>query len=223
MIILLILLLLILVPPCQAEKSSFALGISEYKQEHFIKAAEIFENCIKTGNSSSDLYYYTAVTYERLGDFKKAAENYSYIITNFPNSSTANLASAAIERPTFQQILSTHGLEKFMRNPGLDIYPKETWVGFTRHNNTLIVDGAINNLPTKMIFDTGASGCVFTQEQLSRLGIDCPKGLPNAMTYGVGSESRIPVWTMKVDLKLGKIERKNFPIFVPHAQWLIHS
>lgn len=222
-LLILLVLVLVLVPfflspqPCGADRDSFSMGVGEFQQQHFSKAADIFEGCIAAGSQNDELYYYTAITYERLGDYKKALDRYTYVLSHFPKTEAGRLSLAAIDRPAFQQILYSKGINQPVRASALDIYPKETWVDFIRNNNTIMVEGSINNIPTKMVFDTGASSCVFTLDQLDRLGIAPPHGPPTAMTFGVGSTAKVPVWSMKVDLKLGKIERKNFPIIVSPA------
>lgn len=200
--------------PCSAEKSGYTEGISEFQANHFAKAAQIFEGCMASHPNNPELYYYAAITYERLGEYKKAIDNYRYAIVHFPNTRAARFSSDALERNSFQRIAFAKGLTTDVRDPALDTYPKETWVNFSRHNNTLLLDGAINDHPIKMIFDTGASSCVFSVDQLEQLGIEAPSGPPNGVTYGVGSNRKLPVWNTLADLRLGKIERKKFPIVV---------
>ena len=65
-----------------------------------------------------------------------------------------------------------------------------------------------------MMFDTGASSCVFSLDQLEQLGIEPPTGPPNGTTAGVGSNKKMPVWNTIADLRLGNIVRKKFPIIV---------
>lgn len=197
-----------------AADKNFSAGVAEFKLRHFNQAAEIFEKCMAAGSNDADLYYYAAITYEHLGNYKKAFESYRFAIEHFPTSQAARCSAAAMQRKSFQSSLASQGLLMNPRDPLLDNYPKETWVGFTRHNNSLVLDGSINDRATKMIFDTGASSCVFSVDQLERLGIEPPQGPPNAITYGVGSNRKIPVWATKANLRLGKIERKEFPIIV---------
>jgi clan AA aspartic protease (TIGR02281 family) len=199
---------------CSAQVDNYSEGVAAFQLGHYVKACTIFENCMAKRPDNPDLYYYAAVTYEKLRDYKNALEKYNFVIRNFPKTQAANLSTVAIHRGSFQSILASRGLASNFRDPHLDTYPKETWVSFTRHNNSLLLDGAINDHPTKMIFDTGASSCVFSVDQLEQLGIEPPSGPPTAATSGIGSKGKLPVWSTRANLRLGKIERKDFPIIV---------
>src|SRR6516165_7497046 len=146
--------------------ASYAEGIYEFRLGHYNEASQIFEACTADQPNNSELYYYRALTHEKLRDFQKAVDGYNYVKQHFPKSQAARFAEAALERSSFRKILYAMGLTTEPRNPRLDTFPKETWVNFTRHNNALIMDGAINEHPTKMVFDTGASSCVFSVDQL---------------------------------------------------------
>jgi predicted aspartyl protease len=78
----------------------------------------------------------------------------------------------------------------------------------------VVVDGSINGRSIPMIFDTGASSCTVTLQQLKSLGIEAPKGNPTGYAGGVGSAHKIAAWTILADLKLGKLERRQFPLTV---------
>ena len=92
--------------------------------------------------------------------------------------------------------------------------PSEARIYFQKQGNILSVDGTINNKPTKMIFDTGAEQTSFGKNHLRQLGITPPEGTPSSYSAGVGAGGLQPTWTTRVDIKVGSIERKNFPISV---------
>lgn len=196
-----------------AQESCFDMGISEYQKQNFTRAISYFETTVATDPSNSEAFYYTAITYEQLGNYRKALDYYRKILAAFPQSKAAILSEAAINRPEFRKIARSKGVLTGI-DSSLDLIPKETWIGFVRKGNSLVVEGQINGHPTKMIFDTGASACVFSVDQLERLGVDLPKGEPASFGAGVGSSNRIPMWTMTADLKLDRIERRSFPILV---------
>lgn len=65
-----------------------------------------------------------------------------------------------------------------------------------------------------MVFDTAAEDTVFGKNQLRQLGIAPPEGPAQSDMSGVGSAKPLKVWFMRINLKVGSIERKNFPILV---------
>jgi predicted aspartyl protease len=196
-----------------AQESVFELGIGEYQKQNYGRAIECFESSLSKDPMNSEAFYYAAITYEQLGNYKKSLEYYLTVIRRFPISKAAALSQTAVSREKFRKIARANGIVTGV-DPALDTFPKDTWVDFIRQGNSLLVDGAINGHTTKMIFDTGASACVFSLDQLQSLGIELPKGNPGSFGAGVGSSKKIPMWNMIADLKLGKMERHNFPILV---------
>ncbi len=196
-----------------ASDDAFGQGVTAFQNGQYALAARAFESCKAAGAGSGDLYYYSALTYEHLGRLDAAAKDYLMVVQKFGQSQAAGLAREALSRPAFNQMLVNES-GSIYRSPGLDYYPKETWVPFNRVRNSVVVEGEIDGHSTPMIFDTGASSCTLTLQQLKKLGIAAPSGQPTGYVGGVGRAGRIPCWSMLVDLKLGKIERKQFPITV---------
>ncbi|MBX9666976.1 MAG: retroviral-like aspartic protease family protein [Candidatus Obscuribacterales bacterium] len=80
-------------------------------------------------------------------------------------------------------------------------------------NSMTFVDGSINGRPVAhMIFDTGAEMVLFGKNQLEQYGIAPPTGPSTSNVHGVGGVQE--AWNMKVTLKVGSIERRDFPITV---------
>jgi predicted aspartyl protease len=200
-----------------AADDTFAQGVTAFNSGQYALAARAFETCKANRSTSADLYYYSALTYEHLGKFDAAAKDYLTVVQNFGQSEAAGLALEALRRPSFSQILVNESGSAY-RAPGLDYYPKETWVPFKRVRFSVVVEAQIDGRAIPMIFDTGASSCTFTMQQLRNLGISVPTGPATGFAGGVGSARRIPAWNMLIDLKLGKIERKKFPIIVIDSQ-----
>lgn len=100
------------------------------------------------------------------------------------------------------------------RDAGLDVLPRETFVPFTRQGNLMLVDGSINGKSITMIFDTGAAGCLFSRATLKSLNITMPANLQAATVAGVGTNRQTEAWIMPVTLKLGSIERRQFPVHI---------
>lgn len=86
-------------------------------------------------------------------------------------------------------------------------------VPFTKAGNEMIVVAEVNGRPIKMIFDTGASGTVFTTEHMRQLGITIPEVAELERHIGIAGDTSafgFPISRMR----LGPIEKSSFPISV---------
>jgi clan AA aspartic protease (TIGR02281 family) len=114
-----------------------------------------------------------------------------------------------------QQIIQSQSQQgSSSRNSADDKIPDECRVYYTLEGNSFIVDVYVNGRPMKMVFDTGAAMCAFGKNNLAAVGIEPPSGKPSGAAVGIGDGGEQSVWDMSVDLKLGPIERKHFPIKV---------
>jgi len=86
-------------------------------------------------------------------------------------------------------------------------------VPFTRMGNEIIVQGQVNGRPTQVIFDTGASVCAFTKEQVSALGISIPDDAQQGQTQGIAGMSATSIFPIK-SIRVGPIEKRDFDIHV---------
>ena len=96
--------------------------------------------------------------------------------------------------------------------------PTDTRVRFHRRPESggdhLYVEASVNNRPITVMFDTGAEMCSFGFNHLQQLGIPIPTGKPTGQSLGLGSSGPQATWTVYTTLRVGNIERKNFPISV---------
>jgi predicted aspartyl protease len=195
-----------------AEQGYFERGVAEYQLKHYAEAANLLDAANAEGSAGPDSFYYAALAHEQLKHFKMAGRLYQTVIEQFPNSPASVLAKNAIKRPEFLEMLSPFSSNS--RKASLDSLPRETYISFHDRNGALLIDGAINERPIKMIFDTGAAACCCSVHNLEQLGIECPAGKPDLFIAGVGSKDKIPGWKMLVTLSVGRIVRQKFPIFV---------
>jgi clan AA aspartic protease (TIGR02281 family) len=86
---------------------------------------------------------------------------------------------------------------------------------FTRMGNEIIVMAAINGRPTQVIFDTGASSCAFTKEQVEKLGISIPEDAQKGRSQGIAGETETSIFPIS-SIKCGPIEKRDFEIHVVH-------
>lgn len=98
-----------------------------------------------------------------------------------------------------------------------DSIPDECRVYYTKVGNSLELDCSFNNRPHKVIFDTGASATVLGKNHLAEMGIPAPQGEADDESYGVGSATANKVWSMRMDVKVGNILRRNFPVSVQES------
>lgn len=214
---------LVLSGPRAMADANFNQGVKLYGQRNFKGAVAAFESSIKTSPWDANAYYYLALSYHQMGSYPQAKERYKQIVAVFPNTPAAQMAISALQKldPDFYRKLTgssgssastaAAGSSAVASDPSL---PESARVYFTRQGNSLIVDADVNNRSMKMVFDTGAEGCAFGKNHLRTLGIAPPEGEPSGLASGVGSAGAVKIWNMKVNLKVGGITRRNFPIMV---------
>lgn len=84
-------------------------------------------------------------------------------------------------------------------------------VPFVRDGNIILVAAEVNGKPCRMIFDTGASGTVFSYGLLKRLGIAIPEDAEEEIHQGIAGETEGASFEIP-RLKLGPLEKRNFRI-----------
>jgi clan AA aspartic protease (TIGR02281 family) len=191
----------------------FTDGVMAFRSKDYKRASHIFENLKSAGGDLSQVFYYSAVTHEQLGEYDKAAGEYLTVVKNFPQSQAGRLSVVALQRPTFNALVQNAATPQ--RNPSLDTLPRETWVPYKlKRKTSIVVEAYVDGKPCDMTFDTGAAACCITFDQLKALGIPPPQGKPDTLAGGAGSSERMGAWTLHLDLRLGKIERRQFPMLL---------
>ncbi len=204
-------------------------GVLLYSQHNFKAAAPYFEASMQSEPNVSNSCYYAALTYQQMGDWARAKQAYRRVVERFPGSEAAGLARIYLQKydPDFlkkaagqssEHVVSPHNLQLTQllapHSADYDQLPAEGKIYFQRVGGSQVVDAQLNGRPTPMIFDTGAEACVFGKNHLQQLGINPPSGDPVGQSFGVGSSSGVGTWRMNVNLKVGNIERRNFPVAV---------
>jgi clan AA aspartic protease (TIGR02281 family) len=199
-----VLVALSLFEPVQGQTSNryYEAGVRCYQQKEYKKASECFTQSLRQDSSLGEALYYLGLSYYQMGREDKAREVYQMVLKNYPRTAIATRAGQAL-----------HTLDQ-ADQAAESLLPRETWIGYRNSGHWLVVDGAVNDKATPMIFDTGAERSFFTMGQLRQLGIAPPSGPPTGVTMGVGASEGTPSWNLRVDLKAGRIERRNFPILV---------
>ena len=86
-------------------------------------------------------------------------------------------------------------------------------VPFRTSGGSAIVTAQINGRPIDMVFDTGASGTLFTQSQAASVGITVPDGADIMVGSGVGG-GVVGHYVNGIDIKLGPVEKRNMKVAV---------
>lgn len=224
--------------PARSADPDTELGVKLFKQQKYVQAIKAFNRALKSNPREPGLYYFLGASYDQAGDRASAKKLYAYAIQLGPSSEPAQLAARALGKidPAYLQSV----VDAATRSPGrnarpqrssstqpvgivnthsspddLSSLPAESRVDFYRKPDSghLYVTAYVNNRPIEIMFDTGAENCSFGKNHLQQLGIPLPKGEPIGKAMGVGGEP-VDVWSTNVSVKVGQIERKNFPIGV---------
>lgn len=95
------------------------------------------------------------------------------------------------------------------------IAPQESRIPVQKtENGAAILEAQVNGRSIDMLFDTGAENCAFGKNHLKKLGISPPTGAPVGYSMGIGDGGKQKTWNMRASLRVGQIERRNFPITV---------
>lgn len=210
-----------------ARAGSLDNGIAAYKARDFVRARPLLAAYVKQNPGDANAAYYLGLTLHQLRDFEGAKQQYTRIVKSFPSSPAATLARQALAlftsggakrstggagRPSSD--MSGDEDEDSSASGELVSPPAESRVFFKRDGDSLVVDATVNNRAIAMIFDTGAETCTFGKNHLQELGMKLPTGSPTSYGVGVGDQGAVPSWTVRADIKVGGIMRRNMEIDV---------
>lgn len=186
------------------------VGIKCLKESKYEKALECFQASLKHDPGNAYAYYFSAICYRELGDKERALSYLRLTASRFPSEEVGKLA-----RTTLSEVSRlTAANQAAIVWPGTGSLPRETWVPFRRQGSGMYVEGSVDGHACSLLVDTGAELCFLPLRILKRLGLSAPTGKPNSLLYGVGGADALPAWVFKGRLKVGSIEKSNFPIMV---------
>ncbi len=230
-----------------AVEDTFAAGVKQFGAKSYVPAAVNFKKAVTANPKNDSARYYYALSLHYGKDLPGAKKAYAELIRLYPDSNGANYARAALStldpallktlppsrRPPAQYAVapvasatpSGSGIQSYNQMPSesngrsssYDTLPDDCRIYYKLHNGCFEIDALVNGRPMKMYFDTGAEGCAFGRDHLTEVGITPPTGKPTGMAVGVGDGGEQATWEMPVDLKVGPIERRNFPIHIQKA------
>ncbi len=229
--------------PAQAAPDAFALGVKQFGAKTYPLAIASFKKAIAANPKNDSARYYYALSLHYSKNIPAAIKAYAELIRMMPDSNGASYARIALAKldaallsslppsrvaqQQYSQSSSTASAaaaggasqaqfrqsSPVASNPN-DKLPDDCRIYYTLENNSFILDAYVNGRPMKMIFDTGAEDCAFGKDNLAAAGVAGPTGKSTGTAHGVGDGGAQATWDMKVDLKVGTIERKSFEIGV---------
>ncbi len=230
--------------PVQAAVDAYALGVKQFSAKTYPLAAANFKKAMAANPRNDSARYYYALSLHYNKDIAGATKAYAELIRMMPDSNGASYARAALAKLDAALLSSlpmpSRSAQQSYGQPGSttsaasaggaataqfrqsspvasnpnDKLPDDCRIYYTLENNSFILDAYVNGRPMKMLFDTGAEDCAFGKDNLAAAGVAGPTGKPTGTAHGVGDGGAQATWDMRVDLKVGTIERKNFEIGV---------
>ncbi len=222
-----------------AGTANYDKGVKLMKEKQYTAAISAFALALKENPRDQNSYYCLGTCYYQMRDVSAAKTYYSGAVKISAASPTGKAAMAALNSieqqlrktstaPTSSGTTtdSTRGVSRISSRQGGNEWESTSDVGSTLPNdcrvrfnrrdegNHLYIEAYLNNRPITVIFDTGAEGCVFGFNHLQQVGMQPPTGKPQGQAQGVGSGGRQDMWLMKTKMRIGNIERANFPICV---------
>jgi len=201
-----------------------------YAEGRFQPALAYLDKALSANGSNPTVYYYKALTLQRLGRMSEAMQWYANIRRSFPGTAEAQLANSVLSPraasssapagaapttraggpPTADASTNAVAFNPYGGNASsneLASLPDEAKVPFSRAiGGHLYINAFVNNRPMQMLFDTGASTCLFGKNQFSAAGVSPQLTSNQSRMNGVGSKVTTTTEGI-VDLRVGDISR----------------
>jgi len=205
----------------------YAEGIEFYQQRNFQRAASCFETAIARSPENTNAIYYAALTYQQLRNNPRAIELYRQLATRYPTSRGGKLAIQALQGLGAGSA-GAYGSSRSSASSSVRSYsggssggddeeaglPAEERLRFKSEDGKhIVVQGSINSRNVDFVFDTGCDQTVIGMDTLEQIGLSRPTGPPVGKSIGIGN-SITDNWRISTTLRVGSIERRNFPLLV---------
>lgn len=216
-----------------AKADPFADGVEFYQKRNFSRAASCFETVLVRSPEQTNAMYYAGLTYQQMGNTPKALEFYNRLVTRYPNSQAGRLAQQALRGmgggaqrsagggsssgvSSYSSGSSSRSYSGSGSSGGDDeagLPPQERLHFKSEDGQHIVVAGSVNGRALDFVFDTGCDQTVIGMDDLARCGLSKPSGPPTGKSIGVGN-AITDNWRISVNLRVGGIERRNFPLLV---------
>lgn len=180
---------------------SYEVGVKLFQKKNYSLSAKEFEKALSKDPKNEKAIYYAGLSYQYLGDNKRALEHFKDLISKFPDSVNSKYLKSSLKLATATASL-----------PAKDFVPEFESVPFTRDfHRYIVVKCGFNNYSLPMIFNTKAEESWVGKNHLQALGIPI-SAAKLANTYSKSGElvSRLEI---PVEVQLGKI-RKTINVVV---------
>lgn len=221
----------LLSPAAQADP--FAEGVEFYQKRNFSRAAGCFETVLVRSPEQTNAMYYAGLTYQQMGNTPKALEFYNKLVTRYPNSQAGRLAQQALRAlgggaqrggggssgagsySSASSVRSYSGSSSASSGGDDEAgLPPQARLNFKNEDGQhIVVAGQVNGRALDFVFDTGCDQTVIGMDDLVRCGLSKPSGPPSGKSIGIGN-AVTDNWRISVTLRVGGIERRNFPLLV---------
>ena len=218
----------------QVFASDYLDGQKLYSEGSYRAAAAKFEAALKANPHDPNTIYCCAASQELSVNSARARQLYEYLCSSFPSSRVAAMARSRLHQlvnaggssfnappdsrqdtvsyvPLPGSVSSRSGGDAYLR--GL---PDQVSVPFHRGGNGIgiYVDGTINGALIRFHLDTGSSLTVVSKKSTSGSAIASQPSGEQFAVHGVGSLTRNHACRQMMDLQVGPILRRDFPVTV---------
>jgi clan AA aspartic protease (TIGR02281 family) len=223
--------LLSLTTPSALASSDFDRGVKLYAQRDYKNANICFEQAVRDDPKNATALYYKALSLHQSGDLNAAVQCYSGICASFPGTPEAKNAAQALAQTkgvkTSSSNSATGSASATVVPVSKDIYersnvgdeelaslPEQGSVPFSRGpGGHIMITAYVNNRAMQVIFDTGASLCLFGQNHLDAAGVTGAKLTGEKSAVGGVGNTATPTLEEIVSIRVGNITR-TMPVSV---------
>jgi len=215
-----------------ADKRTEAIAL--YNAKDYRGASLLLDEYLAANNRDPYAAYYAAMANQQIGNSNKARTYYRLVYTLAPTSQIGGFARDILLKldPSFAATLpkstATAGSSSSSTAKGAaggsstsdapavfdPSLPGECNIPYDKSGNGLEIDVYLNGKCVRMILDTGAPGICIGKEQMESVGLKPPSGKPDDQTGGSSNSDMINVWNTTATVRVGQIERRNFPVEV---------
>ncbi len=192
-----------------ASADSYQTAVQLYSQKKYSEAIPFLKQAASENPKNPNPYYYVGLCHHALGNKPAAKKAFQFLIDNYPSAPAAQNARAALAA-----VDSTPSVQGQFGGPTTAgaREPEEETISATKGvEGHMVVRAEINGRPIEMMFDTGASACVFGKNHMQQLGISMDGAKPGPPIQG--SSGNMQSWVVEADVRLGRIKRR-IPLYV---------
>ncbi|MCA9818906.1 MAG: aspartyl protease family protein [Candidatus Obscuribacterales bacterium] len=183
-----------------AGRDFYGEGLGLFKAGRYAQACEAFS---KAGAGANN-YYYLGLSMLYAGRKVQAHEVFAKLAAEYPDSAAAVRARQYLNKG--KSVGAGRSVSGSM--------PRQCRIRYRDEQQDIVVATRVNGRAIDMIFDTGAPDTWIGTNHLKQLGLALPTGSFKMMKSQLGESKEYKYWNMKLDIQVGPILRRNFPVLV---------